>query len=76
LRGPPNQGTGLKQDDVDRMLREARGQTAEARDLDESAARAASDASSAAPEERPRFERPEPLTLAELDAVKRAALFD
>jgi hypothetical protein len=54
LQGPPGHGEGLKQAEVDRMLRGR--------------------------EEKPRseargFERPEPLTLAELHAVKRAALF-
>jgi chemotaxis protein CheZ len=53
-------GEGLKQDDVDRMLREARG---------EAAPPLPSENESGA------FERPEPLTLAELDAVQRAALF-
>ena len=31
--------------------------------------------SSPSSSERPAFDRPEPLTLAELDAIKRAALF-
>ncbi len=69
LHGPPSKGDGLKQDDVDRMLREARGTR------DESVAKAAPDASSTAPGDTPSFEPPGPVTLAELDAVKRAALF-
>jgi chemotaxis protein CheZ len=52
LQGPQRRGEGLKQADVDRMLR-ARDEKTRARG----------------------FERPEPLTLAELHAVKCAALF-
>jgi chemotaxis regulatin CheY-phosphate phosphatase CheZ len=65
LHGPQRHGEGLNQEDVDQMLREARAHAAAA----------------TAPEPPHRtgdgaeFERPEPLTLQELDAVKRAALF-
>jgi chemotaxis regulatin CheY-phosphate phosphatase CheZ len=64
LNGPQKHGEGLNQEDVDQMLREARAQAA-------SAASAAPEAAA----ERETFERPEPLTLQELDAVKRGALF-
>ena len=69
------QGEGLKQDDVDRMMkgRDARAQAAV------SAAAASLRESEGTLRRRPRhrplerrgFEPPEPLTLAELDAVKR-----
>jgi len=66
------QAEGLKQDDVDRMMREARGQlgTAASATPNEAGAPSASPA-----ESRAGFERPKPLSLAELDAVKRAAQF-
>lgn len=64
LDGPQPSGRSLKQDDVDQMLMGPQTQA------------------SAPPPEAPTpthqgggFERPEPLTLAELHAVKRAALF-
>ena len=64
LNGPQSSGEGLMQDDVDQMLLRPQAQA------------------SAPPSEAPTqahqdegFERPEPLTLAELHAVKRAALF-
>jgi chemotaxis protein CheZ len=70
LNGPSKDGEGLQQHDVDEMLRLAR-------DLEEDRPEAAR-----GPEERPEdnsesehFERPEPLTLSQLHAVKRAALF-
>jgi len=69
LHGPQTKGQGLKQDDVDRMLREARGQAAASQ---ESAGSAASDSASSL---QPEFERPKPLTFAELDQTKREALF-
>jgi len=63
LDGPQARGAGLKQDDVDQMLREP-------------------PIAAERPEEKlggeelgTRFERPEPLTLDKLHAVKRAALF-
>jgi chemotaxis regulatin CheY-phosphate phosphatase CheZ len=62
LRGPQRSGEGLKQDEVDRMLREARTQAGE------------KPGGAEAGESR-RFARPEPLTYAALDPVKRAALF-
>jgi len=61
LDGPQPHGGGLKQDDVDKMM-----------------GLPLAPASSARPAEPPqddRFERPEPLTLDKLHAVKRAALF-
>jgi hypothetical protein len=71
LNGPPKDGDGLKQHDVDAMLTQGRSLHAEA---------APSRAAPGLPEgpagpESARFERPEPLTLSELHAVKRAALF-
>ena len=66
LNGPSKDGEGLRQDDVDEMLRMAQDLEADSREAAQS------------PEERPeneRFERPEPLTVSELHAVKRAALF-
>lgn len=63
---------GLKQDDVDSMMREARGQLS----AETSAARSDAGALPVAPAEPGvGFQRPEPLSLAELAAVKRAALF-
>ena len=62
LDGPSPDGEGLKQDDVDEMLMQPHDPAAPAE----------------APSEAPRgerFERPEPLTLDKLHAVKRAALF-
>jgi chemotaxis regulatin CheY-phosphate phosphatase CheZ len=70
LHGAQGKGEGLKQDDVDRMMREARGELAA-----ESAARSDAGALPAAPHPGGGFHRPGPLSLAELDAVKRAALF-
>jgi len=61
LGGPPKPGKGLQQDDVDAMLRQGKAPTP-----------------AQAPAEAPqgeRFERPEPLSLDKLHAVKRAALF-
>ena len=69
LNGPPKDGDGLKQHDVDAML--TQGRSVEA---------APNRTAPSRPEgchepESSRFERPEPLTLSELHAVKRAALF-
>jgi chemotaxis protein CheZ len=79
LHGPEARGEGLKQDDVDRMLgREVRAQaaaSAAAASLRESDGRLASEASTPVAGGRGGFEPPEPLTLAELDAVRRAVLF-
>ena len=79
LHGPQARGEGLRQDDVDRMMkgRDAMAQaamSAAAAALRESEAMAAPEAPSAGREDEA-FEQPEPLTLAELDAVQRAALF-
>jgi chemotaxis protein CheZ len=62
LGGPPKHGEGLWQGDVDEMLR--RGKTPAPR----------AQARPEAPQGE-RFERPEPLTLDKLPAVKREALF-
>ena len=67
LHGPQPKGEGLKQDDVDRMLKgrdaAGRGTTTEG-------------PASLPPENASaHFDRPEPLTLRELEAIKRAALF-
>jgi chemotaxis regulatin CheY-phosphate phosphatase CheZ len=77
LNGPQGKDKGLKQDDVDRMLT-LREQPA--------ASGAAQEARPKRPEEPHipgsrvakdggRFERPDPLTFVELEAVKRASLF-
>ncbi len=71
LNGPPKDGDGLKQHDVDAMLTQGRSLHAEG-----TPSRAApSLPEGSAESESARFERPEPLTLSELHAVKRAALF-
>lgn len=84
LASPPAKGEGLKQEDVDRMLREARGEMAqEKRGAAEGQAPAPAPADqpvlAASAQERPasspEFERPKPLALSELDAAKREALF-
>jgi chemotaxis regulatin CheY-phosphate phosphatase CheZ len=62
LNGPQPDGEGLKQDDVDEMLSQP-------------PARASKPPEASAAPEGERFEKPEPLTLEELHAVKRAALF-
>ena len=69
LNGPQGRGKGLKQDDIDRMLtsREQRPGTDEARE--------APSGTPQEPRDEGRFERPDPLTFAELEAVKRASLF-
>ena len=83
LNGPQRRGEGLKQDDVDRVLWQRDAKTLGAAGL-QAAAPAAPEAaapvpSSPSPAEGEAggeaFERPEPLTLAKLHAVKRAALF-
>jgi chemotaxis regulatin CheY-phosphate phosphatase CheZ len=66
LSGPPRRGRGLKQDDVDRMLT-ARGERP--------ASPEAREAPSAERRDEGHFERPDPLTFAELEGVKRASLF-
>jgi chemotaxis protein CheZ len=66
LHGPQDGGEGLKQADVDRMLRGA--QAAAAGALEDGVAAVPSEAFPA-PSGSSGFERPEPLTLAELDAV-------
>jgi chemotaxis protein CheZ len=80
LHGPQGKGEGLRQDDVDRMItgRETRAQAATSaaasslRDVEE---QLRPEASSAHREDSGGFDAPEPLSLAELAAVKRAALF-
>ena len=80
LHGPQTRGEGLKQDDVDRMLkgRDGRVQASVAMatdSLNESEKGRAGMAPPPSESGRAAFERPEPLTLAELQAAKRAALF-
>jgi chemotaxis protein CheZ len=77
LNGPPAKDEGLKQDDVDRMLHEASRALQAASESREESVAGAPGAESSAPAagEAHAFERPEPLTFAELDPVKRAALF-
>jgi chemotaxis protein CheZ len=77
LNGPPRKGHGLKQEDIDHMLtqRDAKAPTPAALEVE----------APVRPDDRvpvapgvgmgETFERPEPLTLARLHAVKRAALF-
>ena len=66
LSGPPKDGEGLDQRDVDAMLKQPHApDTQGASDRPAAAAAAAAEP----------FERPEPLSLSELHAVKRAALF-
>jgi chemotaxis regulatin CheY-phosphate phosphatase CheZ len=72
LHGPAARDQGLKQDDVDRVLRDAsRALSAASESLGDNAAGMPAQGMA----EAQSFERPEPLTLAELDAIKRAALF-
>ena len=66
LSGPPKDGEGLDQRDVDAMLKQPHAPVTQGA----SDRPAAAEASTAEP-----FERPEPLSLSELHAVKRAALF-
>lgn len=74
--GPQSPREGLKQDDVDRMLRRGHAptppaQSASTRDQGASESQGPSGGQGGSGG----FERPEPLTLARLHAVKRAALF-
>jgi chemotaxis protein CheZ len=73
LHGPQARDEGLKQDDVDRMMtgRETRAQAA----ASAAAEQLRPEASGSAGMDSGGFEKPEPLTLAELTAIKRAALF-
>jgi chemotaxis regulatin CheY-phosphate phosphatase CheZ len=72
LHGPAAHDQGLKQDYVDRVLRDAsRALSAASESLGDSVAGTPAQGMT----EAQSFERPEPLTLAELDAIKRAALF-
>jgi chemotaxis protein CheZ len=80
LNGPQRKGEGLRQDDVDHMLSERETKAPspvgfEAQAVADRAPtwKAARHAPGSAAGEA--FERPEPLTLAKLHAVKRAALF-
>jgi chemotaxis protein CheZ len=80
LHGPQARGDGLKQDDVDRVLkgRDGRVQASvaiAANSLNESEERLAGTTPSPSESGSAAFERPEPLTLADLQADKRAALF-
>jgi len=75
LNGPPRKGDGLKQDDIDRMLRsrDAKAQAATGLDQEPQAPKSPYRAEGGGGRET--FERPEPLTLAKMHAVKRATLF-
>jgi hypothetical protein len=64
VNGPQRRGEGLRQDDVDRVITERAGKP--------HGPESAAGASSAEPRS---FEPLDPLTIATLDAVKRAALF-
>ncbi|MGZ8415838.1 MAG: hypothetical protein ACXWVQ_02465 [Methyloceanibacter sp.] len=80
LHGPQLRDEGLKQDDVDRMLKGRDGQaraaaTIASASLEEGAEPLDTRSSQPSLSERPAFERPPALSLAELDAAKRAALF-
>jgi chemotaxis regulatin CheY-phosphate phosphatase CheZ len=80
LHGPQARDEGLKQVDVDRMMtgRETRAQaaaSAAAASLRESDDQLRSGAPGSAGGDRIGFDKPEPLTLAGLTAIKRAALF-
>jgi chemotaxis regulatin CheY-phosphate phosphatase CheZ len=75
VHGPQARGEGLKQDDVDRMLHDARTQASASTGSQVSATPAVFEGLASAAGDGGGFERPEPLTLAELTAVKRAALF-
>jgi chemotaxis regulatin CheY-phosphate phosphatase CheZ len=80
LHGPQLRGEGLKQADVDRMLKGRDGLARAAAaiasaSLEQGAEPLGASASQPSLSERPAFERPQALSVAELDAVKRAALF-
>jgi chemotaxis protein CheZ len=80
LHGPQGKGDGLHQDDVDRMMtgRDTRAQaaaSATASTLRDAEERLRPEAGGTAREGSGGFDKPEPLTLAELTAIKRAALF-
>jgi len=68
LNGPPPDGEGLGQDDIDAML--SRGKATQAASKAETGGRRPAQGSEGA-----RFDQPEPLTLSDLHGVKRAALF-
>ena len=77
LNGPQGKDKGLKQDDVDRMLT-SREQPPASGAVQEAPPRRREEppiSGSRVATDRGRFERPEPLTFAELEAVKRASLF-
>ncbi|HEX2447400.1 MAG TPA: hypothetical protein VHK26_04345 [Methyloceanibacter sp.] len=76
LHGPQARGQGLKQDDVDRMLKGREGRARAATSMATASLQESEQPSSPASLSQGEvFGRPDPLTLAELDAVKRAALF-
>ena len=77
LNGPQGTDKGLRQDDVDRML-SLREQPPASGAAQQAPPRRPGEpyvAGSRGAEDRGRFERPDPLTFAELEAVKRASLF-
>jgi len=80
LSGPSRKGEDLKQDDVDRMMtgRDARAQaaaSAAAASLAESEKPFRTEAVEPTPPDSGGFAKPEPLTLAGLDPIRRGALF-
>ncbi len=77
LNRPQGKDKGLRQDDVDRMLslREQPPASGAAQEAPPRTPREPYVAGSKGAEDRGRFERPDPLTFAELEAVKRASLF-
>jgi chemotaxis regulatin CheY-phosphate phosphatase CheZ len=80
VHGPQLRGQGLKQDDVDRMLKGRDGRARAAADLASAPIESGPERPAPAPAKpspggAPGFERPQSLCLRELDAVKRASLF-
>ncbi|MGA9602997.1 MAG: hypothetical protein WBQ82_02645 [Methyloceanibacter sp.] len=77
LNGPQGTDKGLRQDDVDRMLSLGEQSPASGAAQQAPPRRPGEPyvAGSRGAEDRGRFERPDPLTFAELEAVKRASLF-
>jgi len=75
LNGPPKDGEGLKQHDVDAMLTQGRSLAEATPKRTAPSPTAPGLPEGSAEPESGRFARPGPLTLSELHAVKRAALF-
>ena len=77
LNGPQSRGQGLKQADVDRVLLTPREQEPPRAAAPEAPSKTqqSPEVPAARREGSGRFERPQPLTFPELQAVKRAVLF-